>query len=156
MRLKDLALAVAKQLGWTNDPADYYQFVIDNLPKMTLGETQPNQLIDKIAELMGWDGDYQAQYKTRENFVWHNFEQAYFHYTEVGKRFQEMERTVIPIQVELEKVKQNQIELLRQIEIAKLEIESANKRYEELQIENALLKDAASQAKSEALPGGTL
>ena len=67
-----------------------------------------------------------------------------------------MERTVIPIQVELEKVKQDQIELLRQIEIAKLEIESANKRYEELQIENALLKDATSQAKSEAPPGGTL
>jgi len=165
MRLKDLALAVAKQLGWNgspwipdqkSDPADYYQFVIDNLPKMTLGDTQPNRLIDKIADSMGWNEDDRDRYKTRENFVWHNFEQAYSHYLEVGKRFQEMEQTVIPIQVELEKIKQEQTELLRQIEVAKLEIDAANKRYEELQIENALLKDASSQAKSEAPPGGTL
>lgn len=140
MRLQDLCQAIAKQIGWDGQ-GDLYKYLLDHLPEMTLGASQSNQTIDKIADCMGWDEDYKREYKVKEKFVWHCFEQAYNHYTKVAKRYQEMEQAIIPIQHDLDTTKQAQLDLQREFDLL-------SKENADLRKDNDLLKGRLSQVKS--------
>ena len=116
--IRKLCLDIARQIGW-DGTGDYYQHIIDNLPKIGIGETASNPIIDQIADSMGWCGDYKDEFKTKQNFVAKNFTKAFSHYVDIAGKYREIEQDFFKLQIEIDQLKNQNGDLVAQIELYK-------------------------------------